>query len=182
MLRITKYLFISFILVNLFFFSAFSQIKSKRVLSDKIFFGGNLGLQFGTITQVDVSPLVGYRITDDLSAGVGLSYQYYKDSRWDFVNMETNIFGCKIFGKYFIYEDLFLHVEDEALNIETKYFDVLNKYPNQDRFWLNCFMVGGGYRQRLGERSSVTITALWNLNQTANTPYSNPVIRLGFNF
>jgi len=43
-------------------------------------------------------------------------------------------------------------------------------------------MVGGGYRQRLGERSSVTITALWNLNQTANTPYSNPVIRLGFNF
>ena len=182
MLRITKYLFITFILINSLVFSAFSQRQSKRVLSDKIYFGGNLGMQFGTITQIDLSPLVGYRITDALSAGVGLSYQYYRDDRWSFGDLETNIYGWKVFGKYFFYEDLFAQVENEMLNLETKYFDVLNKYPNQDRFWLNCFMVGGGYRQRIGEKSSVSITALWNLNQTANTPYSNPIIRIGFNF
>ena len=182
MLRISKYLFITFILSGSVVFSAFSQRQSKKELSDKIYFGGNLGMQFGTVTQIDLSPLVGYRITDALSAGVGLSYQYYRDDRWSFGDLETNIYGWRIFGKYFFYEDLFAQIENEMLNLETKYFDILDKYPNQDRFWLDNFMVGGGYRQRIGERSSVSITALWNLNQTANTPYSNPVIRIGFNF
>ncbi len=182
MLKITKYFFISFVLANSIVFSAFSQRQSKKVLSDKIYFGGNLGLQFGTITQIDLSPLVGYQITDALSAGVGLSYQYYSDSRWSSGNIQTDIYGWKVFSKYFFYEDLFVQVENEMLNLETKYFDVLNNYQNQDRFWLNCFMVGGGYRQRIGERSSVMLTVLWNLNQTANTPYSNPIVRVGFNF
>ena len=48
-------------------------VKNMR-LADRIFYGGNLGLQFGTITFIDASPLIGYRLTDKLSLGTGISY------------------------------------------------------------------------------------------------------------
>ena len=50
------------------------------------------------------------------------------------------------------------------------------------RFLLNNIIIGGGYRQKIGQRSSVTFTVLWNINENINSPYTNPVIRVGFNF
>ena len=35
-------------------------------LSDRMFFGGNFGLQFGNPTLIDISPLVGFRMTERL--------------------------------------------------------------------------------------------------------------------
>ncbi len=45
----------------------------------------------------------------------------------------------------------------------------------------NSFFVGGGYLQRIGGNSGMYFLVLWNLNDTPNSPYTNPVIRIGFN-
>jgi hypothetical protein len=42
--------------------------------------------------------------------------------------------------------------------------------------------VGGGVYQPIGRRSGFLIMVLWNLNETASSPYSNPIFRIGFNF
>ncbi|TNF44384.1 MAG: hypothetical protein EP311_01250, partial [Cytophagales bacterium] len=55
-------------------------------LKDRMFFGGNLGLQFGTVTFIDISPLAGVMITPRLSAGAGITYQYYDDNRFQGAN------------------------------------------------------------------------------------------------
>jgi hypothetical protein len=40
--------------------------------------------------------------------------------------------------------------------------------------------VGGGIKQEIGVNSFLTLMLLYNLNETVNSPYSNPVIRVGF--
>jgi hypothetical protein len=76
---------------------------------------------------------------------------------------------------------LFLQAEYELLSLEREYFDLTN--PSADgRFNLNSILVGGGIYQPIGRRSGFLITVLWNLNETYNSIYSNPVIRIGFNF
>lgn len=43
---------------------------------DKITVGGGLAVNFGSITYIDVSPTVGYYLTDNILAAVGGTYIY----------------------------------------------------------------------------------------------------------
>lgn len=56
--------------------------ESNPPLKDRLYYGGNFGASFGTITFVDVSPLVGAMINNRLSGGVGATYQYFNDRRF----------------------------------------------------------------------------------------------------
>jgi hypothetical protein len=140
---------------------------------DKVFFGGNVGAQLGTVTFVDVSPLVGYKFTDKIAGGIGATYQYYhyKDQYFD---IETNVYGGRIFGRYLFTEYLFGHAEYEYLNLEA--FDFKRR-----RVDVESFLAGGGYIQRLGGNASIIAMILYNFTESAYTPYSNPIIRIGFN-
>lgn len=138
---------------------------------DKFYLGGNLGLQFGTVTFAEVSPLVGYKFTDKISAGVGITYQYYhyKDRTIDFT---TNVYGGRVFGRYFFTNYLFAHVEDEYLNLEA--FDFRRR-----RVDVNSLLAGGGYYQRFGPNSGISAMLLYNFTPTVYTPYTNPIFRIG---
>ena len=54
--------------------------KEKKEKSDfqrRLFFGGYFWISFGTITQVELAPQVGYHISDRIAAGIGGKYMYY---------------------------------------------------------------------------------------------------------
>ena len=146
----------------------------KERIIDRMFFGGNIGLQFGTVTFLDISPLVGYRITDKISAGIGATYQYYhyQDKLYNF---ETNVYGGRVFGRYFFTDYLFGHAEYEYLNLEA--FDF---FPRR-RVDVGSFLAGGGYFQRFGNNSGIVVMILYNFTESAYTPYQNPIIRIGIN-
>lgn len=181
-LGIKKYSFISmmkriFVCIIFLFaeFDLYSQDAPKKPFSERIFFGGNLGAQFGTYTVVEVSPLVGYHITDRLAAGIGATYIYLNVKDFDY---ETNIFGGKVFTEYAIIENVVAHAEYEVLNFEA--FDDFT--DEKKRVNVGSLLVGGGYRQRLGGNSFITLMILYNLTETRYTPYENPIIRIGFAF
>ncbi len=184
----------------LFSFTAgnlYSQQEEEEFQSirDRFFLGGNFGLQFGTVTLLEVSPQLGYYITPRLAAGAGIRYEFYKDSReyFPFVPYQTHIYGGSIFGRYTLIKNLretiglnldsqiFAQTEYEILSLERKYFEAI---PSglEGRFPLHSVLVGGGLFQPIGRKSGIVLMALWNLNQTANSPYSNPIVRIGFNF
>ncbi|REJ81189.1 MAG: hypothetical protein DWQ44_11850 [Bacteroidetes bacterium] len=142
---------------------------------NRIFTGGNIGLQFGNQTIIEVAPIVGYRITEKLSAGLGAKYLYYryKDA---FINYSTDIYGGSVFTRYLITENLFAHLEYEILNLEI-YDDLLRTFRRDN---ITSVFAGGGYRQMLGTRSSINIMLLYNLNESRHSPYQNPIIRIGF--
>ena len=57
--------------MQLFFCHGFSQIdKEIESPRDRIFFGGNLGLSFGSVTDIQISPQVGYYITKRCAAQI----------------------------------------------------------------------------------------------------------------
>jgi len=153
--------------------------EPKMTLKDRLFFGGGFGLQFGSYTNIEISPLVGLKLTPEFQIGAGMSYQFISS---DFYDFSTSIYGYRGFSNYLVLSNIFVHAEYESLSLESKYFDYLNRYPNTDRFWVGSFLVGGGYRMMVGERSSVNFMILFNLNETVYSPYSNPIFRLGFYF
>ncbi len=177
--RIVKYLVL--VLFVLFNYAAIGQggIQKKRQLSDKIFFGGGLGMQFGSVTAINISPIVGYTPVDNLYFGLKGKYEYYKYSNY---NTGTSIYGGSLFGMYSFFEAVAVYAEYEVLSLESLYFDPLQMQGHGDRFWLQSPLVGGGYIQSLGGRSKLMLMILWNLNETYGTYYSNPIIRVSFLF
>ena len=147
--------------------------KPKNKFKDKIFTGGNLGFQFGKETFAEISPLIGYKFTDKIAAGIGVTYQYYHytDRYYD---IKTNVYGGRVFGRYMVTQNLFAHVEYEYLNLEA--FDFQRR-----RVDVNSVLAGAGYIQHIGPNSSVVAMILYNFTESVYTPYSNPIIRIGFN-
>jgi len=153
-------------------------IKKKHELSDKVFFGGGLGMQFGTTTAISISPIVGYKPIENLYFGLKGKYEYYKYSRY---NIGTDIYGGSIFGMYLFYESIAIYGEYEMLSLESEYYNLYQPVNNK-RFWLKTPLIGGGYIQSLGDRAKIMLLVLWNLNDNYSYYYSNPIIRLSFLF
>jgi len=148
--------------------------EEKKSFKENLFFGGILGLQFGTYTLVDISPVIGYKVSPRFQPGIRLTYQFQKDSR---TNYQTSRYGGSVFARLFVVQGLYAQVEAEALNIEW-----LNSNLEEYRLWIGNYFVGGGYFQKMGKRGGMYMTVLWNLNETVYSPYSNPIIRMGFTF
>jgi len=152
--------------------------KQKPPFSSRLAFGGYLGLSFGDITYVEIAPLVGYRVTDNFTAGLGLRYIYYKDN---FYNYESNIYGGTIFGRYNIFRGLFVEADFEANNLEAlTVVDPINQVYTLDRQWIPSLLLGGGYSSAIGNSAGFYISILYDVIQDPNSPYyRQPIIRAG---
>jgi len=157
--------------------SARPQRKAPEPWTDRLVYGGNIGLQFGTYTLLDLSPMVGYKITDKLIGGVGGSYQYIRVRYSNNATYENSIYGYSLFGRYYIFDQLFAHAEYQRLNGEWQPW-----FRPDHRYWVTGVLVGGGYTQRIGENFGVALTVLFNVNESEDWPYQNPIIRAGFGF
>jgi len=182
------------ILAVLLLFVSYSIISGQKTreetppLKDRLFFGGSMGLQFGTITDIQVSPVVGLWVLPRLAVAGGPNYRYYRDKIFD---VKMSIFGGNAYLQYVLVRDIntliplgihtgiFLHVEDELLNLD---YDFISYQPSPDRFFVNTVLAGGGISQQIGNRSSLNIMFLWALNDSGKFPYNNPEIRVSFNF
>ncbi len=143
---------------------------------DKVYVGGTFWMQFGNVTFIDVSPLVGYRFTDKFSAGPGIVYQYYKDKRYT-PDYETNTYGGRLFARYTIFQQFFAQAQYE--NLSTEFF-----YRDGTRFreWVPGAFIGGGILQPLGRRGAIVISGMYNLlYDEERSPYPSPwLFNVGF--
>ena len=145
--------------------------EPKESFLQKTFFGGGLGLQFGNPTVIDVSPIIGYKITPKISAGIGFTYEYFNYPQYNF---STDIYGGSVFGRYYFTKYLFAHGELEYLNLQA--YDLLDK-----RVDVESVLIGGGYINRFSRNAAFVAMILYNLTPSYYTPYQNPIIRLGVN-
>lgn len=163
-------------------FTLFSQVENmetsnKLPFKERLFYGGGFGLQFGNTTLIDVSPLIGYKITQKLGVGLNFSYKYYrlKNFYGNDIPLIINVAGGSLFARYLILENIFAHAEYEKLIYRTKTLT-----SGADIQAYTSILVGAGYRQMMSERASMNLMILWNLNDTPDSPYTNPIIRMGF--
>jgi len=185
-----KYLVLIFLCISMFSIVLSGQEHKNK--EKKFVFGGMVGLTFGTVTSVEISPVAGYYITPRLLASLGLSYQYYRET----LNRSTfssNIFGIRTAMTYAVIDNigknlafktnfgLITHIEYELLNLDR---DLSNKVSNErvERFWLPGLIVGTGIKQNFGTNSFFSIMILFNVLASDKTPYDNPFLRIGFYF
>jgi hypothetical protein len=195
----------TWLLVFLLLFMSFSIISGQKSKEDqlpfgedtrdqappfkeRLFFGGNFGLMFGTLTDIQVSPVVGYWVLPRVAIAVGPTYRYLKNEF-----NRTSIYGGKAYIQLVVIQDLnsfiplgvhtgvFLHAENELLSLKTSFWK-LPPYPTADRFYVNTVLAGGGISQQIGRRSSLNFMILWPLNDSNYDIYSKPEIRISFTF
>lgn len=152
--------------------------RDTRPFSERIWFGGGVGLSFGTVTAIQVDPLVGYKLDQagKFSLGLGASYWYYQDNRFA-PPINYSGYGYRTFTRYRVLEPLYLHAEFLHLNVE--------RYSVADdaikRIWVPHVLVGAGYVQSLGGRSSIYFQVLFDVLQDPNSVYRSqgPIVSGG---
>jgi long-subunit fatty acid transport protein len=147
-------------------------------VTDRIWFGGGIGVGFGDVDFVTLEPHVGFEATDKLSVGLGLIYRYSDDPRFD-PDLKTSDYGANLFARYSIVRSFFGQAEYEYLEYETRRFD-----GSKDRDQYHSLRAGLGYSQSLGGHSSLYTVALYNFNYDDNdSPYDDPwTYRVGVAF
>ncbi len=162
-------------------------VEEKPKFRDRLVFGGDIGLSLGTYTYINVSPAVGYRVTNRLTVGLGPIYIYQNDN---YYNYESSMYGAKLLTSFtvlrstdinpnFQFGNLILHIENEFLNVEP--YNYLTS-QQENRLWIDNFLVGGGLSQSVGSKFNVSVLILWDVTNNAYSPYSNPIFRIGFGF
>ena len=163
-----------------------NQREEKPPLRERMFFGGSLGLQFGTYTNIHVNPMVGLWVRPRIAIAAGPNFTYYKDPYY-----KTTMYGGNGFIQFVLVKDInnaipigmhmgiFLHLEDEILSLESAVWNPQN--PN-NRFTVNTLLGGFGISQQLGVRSALNLMFLWTLTDSGYALYNNPEIRISFAF
>lgn len=145
---------------------------------DRMYFGGSFGLQFGTYTNISLLPILGYKLTDKFSVGVGAVYHFSKFREYSYSS-----YGGRAFAQLELFNigdgAILGHADVEFLN--TKY-EVTGGRLSSERTNITLPLVGVGYRQRIGDKATVDMLLLYNVNdEVLGNPYNNPVFRVGFN-
>ena len=150
-------------------------VKEKPKFSDRLVFGGDIGLSLGTYTYINVSPAIGYRLTDRLTVGLGPMYIYQNDK---YYNYQSSMYGGKVLASFTVLRstdinpnfqigNLILHMENEVLNVEPYNYHI--GQLDENRLWIDNFLVGGGLSQAIGSKFNVSVLILWDV--TNNLPY-----------
>ena len=140
-----------------------------------VFYGGGIGASFGDVDYIDIAPMVGMHLTDNLSAGVSFLYRHVNDNRGA-KTLKTNDYGSTVFARYHIGPSLFLEADYEYLDHEFFRADL-----SKDRKQFNSVLAGGGVTSSLGSSVSTYLAVLYNFSwDQADSPYADPwMVRFG---
>ena len=142
--------------------------------------GGNLGLGFGSgYANIAISPSAIKPITDQLSVGAGLQFNYLKSKGF----YESTSYGVNLIGLYNPAPIIQLSAELEQLRVNNTWYDYtdpsFNRDSYKDKFWNTALFLGAGYTS-----GNATIGIRYNvLYKESNLVYSQawmPFIRIYF--
>ena len=178
-----------------------TNVKSDKLIDpDRLIFGGwgVFGIGSG-ITNIGITPILGYRITDEFSAGIGFGYQYLRVKEYfpvitgvngeeELRPLNAHFYSPSVWARYLIWSNIFAHAEYEH-NISSfkEYTNDFTQFPpteitRQSTASVPSMLVGGGIRQPVGGRSSFVFMVLYDVLQDPQSPYYNTVaVRVGFN-
>ncbi len=160
--------------------------------ASRLWYGGGFGLGLtNNEFQVSLSPMVGYKIFDQLSVGPAGKIEYYRANVYDFAN---NVYKYRSFNwaiggftRAKIFGDIFLHVqleyESQAIPDEDGRGNIIIDGNNvaTTRGGKEALLLGGGYSSNGGGLLGFEIMLLYNVLE--DNDYVLPWdIRAGINY
>lgn len=175
-------------------FAQGTKYEEPKKFKDKIFYGGALGLTVGDVTQIDLIPVVGVWFIPQWSVGISGRYSYYSHKGY-FIGgpsepYRSHIWGGSVFTQILpivdfsevlpipVHGGIMFHGEYERLFLDRRMLDPFSTSLS-GKTWVELYLVGVGYRQRLGEKAALNIMLLWEVSNNQFSPYpQNPMIRV----
>ncbi len=158
--------------------------KSKPDWKKKIYVGGYFGLSFGSYTNIEISPIVGYNFTEDFNMGIGVIYNYYAYEIPNYTGfgntkVSSSNWGGRLNANYTLFNLVSLGAEYQLLSVDVYGYDDVGALIS-DKELVNILFLGGGIRQRIGRNSSMFIMAYYDVLQNKYSPYNDQVVwRIG---
>lgn len=186
MKRILAIILIAFSSLNLF--SQYLEKDPPPTAVQRIFYGGDIGFAFGDVTQVQLNPFIGYRVANRLSLGVGFDYIYVNSHVYNF---EGSIIGGNVFASFTIIKSMenmipFFHSDMGVLICGQFSYTNIGKYYTQISdgapVWISSPMLGLGLQFPMGQKSYLLVSVMYNFNDSFYSIYSNPVIKMCYQF
>ncbi len=145
------------------------EVKTTESFKDRLFTGGNFGFNISSgLMYLEISPMLGYKINDKLSAGISGKYLYWGGIGDNSPFRSFNYYGGGVFSRYRLTESILATVEYELLNVED-----LN--PNSggfgNRTLSNVLLVGAGYNSQIANNFNLQIYLLYDVIDDPNSPY-----------
>ncbi len=152
-----------------------SELSPQAPLSERVYFGGNLGLKFGDITRVSFSPQIGFKVSPKASIGAKLNYEYMRDERFS-KSYESHNFGGGLFARYRIIPQIYFHSEFSYIGYKLTREDI-----EGERQFVPYLFLGAGYSQLVGKNLWVYAEVLFDVLRDSKSPYKewDPFINVG---
>lgn len=129
----------------------------------RVYTGGAIGLNFWNDTvRFSVEPILGYRVTPQLSVGGRLRYEYFKDKR-GVEDFTMHNYGGSVFSRYRLIPQLYGHAEFAYGSYD---------YP-AGREGVPFLFLGGGIVQPLGGSSWAYAEVLVDVLRDDQSPYED---------
>jgi hypothetical protein len=141
----------------------------------KVYYGGTVGLNFGSYFRISVTPLVGYKVHPKASIGVKVGYEYIEDKRYD-QKLTASNYGGSVFTRYLVHPRVYAHAEFAYISYKYRISNI-----ETEREWVPFILVGGGYMQPISPRTVLIVEVLVDVLQDENSPYEqwDPLISIG---
>ena len=142
----------------------------------KVYWGGQLGLSFGSYFRIAVIPMVAYKVSPKFHVGGKIGYAYTEDKRYENATITSHNYGGSVFSRYLIVRGLYAHAEFVYWSYKYQ-----TENLEGERTWVPFLLLGGGYIQPVSRTTSVFIEVLWDVLQDENSPYdaSDPWVSIG---
>ncbi len=148
----------------------------------KLWYGSDAVFRFGgfngsTELTYGLSPMVAYKLTDNLSAGPKVTFNNYivnfANGTQDDIKFKSFNYGAGIFARYKIFNSYFIHGEFEGISEEIIpdlsriEIDPATNEILTERQWNNHYYLGAGYTS--GGTLAINIYLLWDFSEEFNS-------------
>ncbi len=156
----------------------------------RLWYGGGLTLFFtGNSFNIGVTPMVGYKITDQISVGPRFKIDYYQEKLYGEFNYKSTSWGTGLFTRGKLFQNVFAHVEYEYENLEVPDYigngqlqldpndpnDILTERENRNNFHLGLGYTSGGL-------VAYEIMVLYNVLESDSSERLPWDLRFGFTY
>ena len=130
----------------------------------KLFFGGGIGLTFGSASSVYIAPLVGYHVIPRVDVGIQPFYRYADYDLYG-TKTKTHDYGTDLFARVHLVARVFAEGRYEWISHEYVQSGTATA-RRSDSLW----MAGAGYSVAAGP-ASIYVSALYTFSYDENDPY-----------
>ena len=166
-----KKIILPFILLASIGLSAQIGISKKVAGNSKWTFGGNAGITGGfgsnSGSTINVTPRVGYKVTENLEAGLLGSFNWQSSSY-----SSSTLFWIGPFANYYFGRNFFISSQFQEYIINQKIKSTGDKVGYDEA----ALYIGGGYLQRLGNNAYMQIGGMYHVLWKEN----NSIFSSGF--